>query len=171
VPLRREYRHAKKRIYLEPPSNGSKTVRTRITRILPALPPPPPPPPPEPAVIEVLPPPLLLPEPEPEHVDVIAVDIEPSTKSSESSSKSSKSRSRSRSRGSRERDRNHEVYVERERVVPAWPEYETYRYVEGPRMLALPPPPSRREVRDERDTERMRITIEDRRRQREYFYP
>ncbi|KAK1845064.1 mg2+ transporter, partial [Colletotrichum chrysophilum] len=116
----------------------------------------------------------------PAPIEVIAVDVEPSVKSSKSSksSRSSRSRSCSHSRhGSRDRERDvREVYVEREKLVPVRvpypvpvpiePRYETFRYVEGrryspPRMLPPPPPP---------EEERMRVTISDRRREREYIH-
>ncbi|KAF9879715.1 hypothetical protein CkaCkLH20_02526 [Colletotrichum karsti] len=144
----------------------------------------PPPPPPPPVVLPCPPPPppppVIIPEPAPGPIEVIAVDVEPSVKSSSKSSRSSHSRSRSRhGSGSRSRDRERdirEVYVEREKLVPVRvpypvpvpvePRYETFRYVEGrrysppPRMLPPPPP----------EEERMRVTISDRRREREYVH-
>jgi hypothetical protein len=177
VPIEREYRHAKKVLYLEPPRNRVATVRKKVTRI---IPPPPPPPPviiekPPPPVVEAPPPPPALPPPVVEEVDntidVIAVDVDPSEKSSKSSkssaTKSSRSRSHSR-RGSRDR----EVIIERERLVPvpvAVPvrqELETFRYVEGPRRYSPPSPPRRPSA----DHERINIRIEERRRSRDRGY-
>lgn len=79
-------------------------------------------------------------------------------------------RRRSHSRHSRSR----EVYIEREKLVPIRvpvpvpvrqePQYDTFRYVDAPRRPSPPricPPP-------EREDERMRIMIHDRRREREY---
>lgn len=61
--------------------------------------------------------------------------------------------------------------------APARPEWETYRYVEGPpvrKYLPAPPrhhsPPRRYEEERERERERERIVIEDRRRNQEYYY-
>lgn len=163
------YGAAKKRLYLEPPRNGSETIRRRVTTIIPA----PAPPCPPPVIVEPCPPPppLCLPPPpkpaEPETIDVIAVDVAPS----ERSSKSSRSRSRGR-RASHDWEREREVYVERQTFVPVrvQPEYETYRYVEGPRRPPAPspprsPPPRRRSVEG---GERINILIEDRHREREY---
>jgi hypothetical protein len=127
APRKERYHKYKKVLYLEPPTNGSKTVRTRITTVIPAPAPPPSPP--------------ALPEPEPEcdSIEVIAVDVEPSVRSHKSSKSSKSSRSsRSRSHG---RVDTREVYIEREKLVPVpmpypvrvEPDYETYRYVDAPR--------------------------------------
>ncbi|CAK7198657.1 hypothetical protein SEUCBS139899_001321 [Sporothrix eucalyptigena] len=131
------HRHGKKYLYLEPPIHGSKTVRTRVTTIIPPLrkaasPPPPPPPPVQlppiiiqappplppplpPVVVEAPPPPVeeeptVVEESDDDTIDVIAVDVEPEPE------KPKKPRKRSRSRR-REVERE-TVYVERERLVP-----------------------------------------------------
>ncbi|EGY23104.1 uncharacterized protein VDAG_04542 [Verticillium dahliae VdLs.17] len=135
-------------------------------------PPPPvvvePPPPPPPVICEPLPPPpppVCPPSPEP-GIEVIAVDVDPVEK------KRRRRRSHSRHSGSHSR----EVYIEREKIVPVrvpvpvpqpqQPEYETFRYVDAPRRSPpriMPAPP-----REEREEDRMRIMIHDRRREREY---
>lgn len=164
---------SKKRLYLEPPIPGSKTVRTKITRILPAPAPPPPPPapvkvlppppPPPPPVVIPLPPP---PPKEPDTIDVIAVDVDPPKprrrhrrpRSSASSSSSSSER---------------EVIIERDRYIPVpvrVPEYETFRYVEAPRRpRSLPPPPPPPEP-ECREVDRVRVVVEDRRRRERGYY-
>ncbi|KAK1755377.1 major facilitator superfamily domain-containing protein [Echria macrotheca] len=170
----REYRGAKKRLYLEPFRNGSVTVRRKVTTIVPAPPPPvvvparppvvveePPPPPPPPVlalppppppVVELPPPPpppppVVVPLPEePETIDVISVDVDPPEQR----------KKRHHRHRSRERERDREVIIERERMVPVpvpvrvpvpvpvRQELETYRYVEGPRPVSVPPRPRRR---------------------------
>ncbi|KAK9778424.1 hypothetical protein AB5N19_00401 [Seiridium cardinale] len=144
APRKERYHKYKKRLYLEPPTNGSVTTRTRITTVVPppkpivipqpepepvivapppppppviVAPPPPPPPPPAPEPVIVAPPPPPPPPPE-DTIEVIAVDVDPSVKSHKShkSSKSSRS-SRSRSH-SRVDSREREVYIEREKLVP-----------------------------------------------------
>ncbi|KAI8635399.1 hypothetical protein F5Y19DRAFT_10561 [Xylariaceae sp. FL1651] len=182
VPREKRYGKYKKVLYLEPPFDGSVTVKRRVTTIVPPPPPPPPPAPilrePEPTIIEVAPPPppppapvYHPPEPEPEPdspIDVIAVDVDPSEAGSIKSSKTSKtSRSSKSSRTSRghSHSREREVYIERERIVPVRvpvpypvqvePEYDTYRYVEAPRRYE----PRRRSLDQE-------IVIEDHRRRR-----
>lgn len=155
--------NGKKRLYLQgPPTHGATWVRTRETHIIPPPPPPPPPvvipAPPPPPVIELPPPPpppppIVIPAKEPDIIDVIAVDVEPRRKKK---SHKPRSRSRSRSRSSR----REEVYIERERIVPVpvpvpvreRQEYETYRYVEGPKRLPAPSP-VRRPWREEEDRE------------------
>ncbi len=189
VPREKRYGKYKKVLYLEPPFNGAVTVKRRVTTIIPPPQPPPPPPAPipvlpepepepepAPTIIDIAPPlppplpPAPIPEPEVEpdsSIDVIAVDIDPSeagsTKSSRTSSKSYKSSRSGRRHG---HSRDHEVYIERERIVPvrvpvpypvqAEPQYDTYRYIEAPRRYE-----PRRRSPDQHE-----IVIEDHRRRR-----
>ncbi|KAI4868695.1 hypothetical protein F4820DRAFT_444871 [Hypoxylon rubiginosum] len=119
APREKRYHKYKKVLYLEPPTNGSKTVRTRVTTIVPPpapIPSPSPPPvimlpeptpAPPPVFLEPLPPPppppapYIPPPPPPEpeqdtEIEVIAVDVDPDQSTvSGRSSKSSKSSSRS----------------------------------------------------------------------------
>ncbi|KAB5551299.1 hypothetical protein GE09DRAFT_168632 [Coniochaeta sp. 2T2.1] len=164
--------NGKKRLYLQgPPTHGATWIRTRETHILPAPPPPPPvfiPAPPPPPVVELPPPPppVIIPvappkDPEPDFIDVIAVDVEP---------RKHKKKHRSRSRSSR----REEVYIERERLVPvpvAVPvrerreEYETYRYVEGPKRLPAPSPVRRPPWEEDREVG-VHVRISERERER-----
>ncbi|KAI1142916.1 hypothetical protein F5Y05DRAFT_136228 [Hypoxylon sp. FL0543] len=145
APREKRYHKYKKVLYMEPPTNGSKTVRTRITTIVPppapAPQPSPSPPPvmlpepkpqPPPVIVEPLPPPPPPvyypppppPEPEQTEIEVIAVDVDPdqestTSRSSRSSSSKSSLRSSKSSRSSSGRHgRDREVYIERERIVP-----------------------------------------------------
>ncbi|KAI0136139.1 hypothetical protein F4776DRAFT_624610 [Hypoxylon sp. NC0597] len=136
APREKRYHKYKKVLYLEPPINGSKTVRTRVTTIVPPpapartpspspppvmlpepkpqpppvfvepLPPPPPPPAPAPAPVYYPPPPP--PEPEQTEIEVIAVDIDPdqSSTSGRSSRSSSSKRSSRSSKSSRSSGRH-----------------------------------------------------------------
>ena len=170
--------NGKKRLYLQgPPTHGATWIRKRETHIIPppapiavpAPPPPPPfvelppPPPPPPVIIPVHPPPPIK---EPDVIDVIAVDVEPRRKRKSSR----KPRSRSRS------ERREEVYIERERLVPVpvpvpvrerREEYETYRYVEGPKRLPAPPSPVRRPPWEEDREVGVHVRVSERERERE----
>jgi len=154
----------KKRLYLHHPQPDETIIHRSITRYIP--PTPPPVEEPRPVFVERRPsPPRFLPPPPPPEpeIEVISVDVEP------------EKRKRSRSRHSRSRSRNNqttkEIYIEKERVVPVpypYPvesRYETVRYVEAPRVYAPPPPPPPPRLIEDRE----RVTIEDRRRVREYY--
>ncbi|KAK7226622.1 hypothetical protein V2G26_014625 [Clonostachys chloroleuca] len=138
----------KKRLYLSHPEPDVAVVRKSVTRFIP----------PE---RKPSPPPRI---PEKIEIDVISVDVDPPTP------RRKRSRSRSKRRSPRE-SRELERVIERDHFIPVpypvevEPQYDTFRYVEGPRRYEpspSPPPPPRRAI--EEDT---RIRISDRERFRD----
>ncbi|KLU85071.1 hypothetical protein MAPG_04103 [Magnaporthiopsis poae ATCC 64411] len=120
---------------------------------------------------------------EPETIDVISVDVDPKPEKKKKKKKEKRHHTRrERSRSSSRSSHSHEVYVERERIVPMpvpvvvrrEPEYETFRYVEAApprpmRYLPAPPSPPRSRSRSRDSDERLRVSIHDQHRRREYY--
>ncbi len=140
----------------------------------------PPPPPPPPPFIEYPPAPSLAAPPSP-RIELVSVEEEAKTNPRASRTSVSK-KSRHGSRG------GEEVYIERERETvrlpppePPAPEYETFRYVEGPtpHRHVEEDRSERRRSRSityesnprvsNRITERERVVVEDGGRRREYY--
>ncbi|EMR71477.1 hypothetical protein UCREL1_1486 [Eutypa lata UCREL1] len=152
----------KKVLYLEPPTNGSKTVRTRVTTIVPPASPPEPP-------VEMLPEPIHLPMPTPAPEPPVMVMPPPPPPPPQHYYHPMPPYPVSEA-GDDDDDEpiDREVYVERERFVPVhvpYPvheeknDYDTFRYVEAPRRFE----PRRRSTDD---SDERQIIIEDHRQRR-----
>lgn len=155
APREKRYHKYKKVLYLEPPINGSKTIRNRITTIIPPpepapyqsyqshesyqsySPPPPPmmpehrPTPPPPMVVNPLPPPPppapYIPEREPElDTEIEVIAVDVEPDESVKSGRSSKSSSKSSSRSSRSSRSSHRHHREQREV-----------YIERERMVPV----------------------------------